>query len=170
MPSAAAMTRSSGEVMKPRTSAALAPTYAVVTVMAAFSLRGYWRTLSVRTACRPAITINRLTTMATTGRRMKRSVKLIGSPVGRLGVDLHVRSEIVFHEQIHAVAQLERAARDHGLAGLQAGLHGDEVAPSHAQPHEFLLRDELRLVAVFLLVHDEDRVAVGRVEHRRDRD
>ena len=44
--------------------------------MAAFSLRGYWRTLSVRIACTPAMMMIRLTTMAMTGRRMKRSVKL----------------------------------------------------------------------------------------------
>ena len=72
--SAAAMTRSSGVVMKPRTRFALAPTYTVVTVMVAFSLRGYWRTWSVRIACRPAMMMTRLTTAASTGRRMKRSV------------------------------------------------------------------------------------------------
>src|SRR6266545_1779361 len=77
MPSAAAITRSSGVVTKPRTSAAFAPTYVVVTVMAAFSLRGYWRTLIDRIAWRPAITITRFTTIASTGRRMKRSVNFI---------------------------------------------------------------------------------------------
>src|SRR6516225_5506514 len=75
MPSAAAMTRSSGVVMKPRTRSALAPTYTVVTVIAAFSLRGYWRTLTERMAWKPAIRITRFTTIASTGRRMKISVK-----------------------------------------------------------------------------------------------
>ena len=42
------MTRSSGVVMKPRTSSALAPTYTVATVTVALSLRGYWRILSER--------------------------------------------------------------------------------------------------------------------------
>ena len=46
MPSAAAIARSSGVVKKPRTSSGLAPMYVVVMVIAAFSLRGYWRTLS----------------------------------------------------------------------------------------------------------------------------
>src|SRR5215216_6722400 len=39
------------------------------------SLRGYWRTLIVRIACKPAIRITKLTTSASTGRLMKRSVK-----------------------------------------------------------------------------------------------
>ena len=72
------MARSSGEVMKPRTRFALAPMYAVVTVTVAFSLRGYCRTLRVRIAWRPAMTISRLTTRARTGRRMNRSVIFIG--------------------------------------------------------------------------------------------
>src|SRR4051812_57757 len=140
MPSAAAITRSSGEVMNPRTSEALAPTYAVVTVMAAFSLRGYWRTVSRLAACRPAMTIKTFTTMARTGRRMKRSVNLMRSPVGGLRVDLHVRSELVLHQHVHAVAQLEGAARDHRLAGGQAGIDRDEVAAARAEPDELLLR------------------------------
>src|SRR5438477_7827780 len=38
------------------------------------SLRGYWRTLMVFIACNPAMRITKLTTNASTGRRMKRSV------------------------------------------------------------------------------------------------
>ena len=41
MPSALAITRSSGVVMKPRTRLAFAPTYTVVTRTIAMSLRGY---------------------------------------------------------------------------------------------------------------------------------
>src|SRR5712692_2694672 len=91
------MDRSSGVVMKPRTRSALAPTYAVVTVMAAFSLRGYWRTLSERTACTPAITIRRLTTTARTGRRMNRSVNFIASSlvVGGVGCGFAVGCQYV---------------------------------------------------------------------------
>src|SRR6267142_2165456 len=105
MPSAEAITRSSGVVRKPRTRPALAPTYAVVTVMAAFSLRGYWRTLSDRTACRPAMTMRRLTTMARTGRLMKRSVNRMSLPIGGVRVDLYVGRHVVFDQQIHAIAQ-----------------------------------------------------------------
>src|SRR5436190_4236736 len=42
--------------------------------MDAFSLRGYCRTLSVLMACSPAMTMTKLTTMASTGRRTKMSV------------------------------------------------------------------------------------------------
>src|SRR6266404_2628529 len=77
MPSALAITRSRGVVMKPRTRSAFAPTYTVETVTTAMSLRGYWRTLSERIACRPAIRITRLTTIARTGRLMNRSVNFI---------------------------------------------------------------------------------------------
>src|SRR5437762_1642785 len=38
------------------------------------SLRGYWRTLIVFIACNPAMRITKLTTNASTGRFMKRSV------------------------------------------------------------------------------------------------
>ena len=74
------MARSSGVVMKPRTRSALAPMYAVRTVTVALSSFGYWRTLSVRTACSPAMMMTRLTTMASTGRRMKMSVSFTAAP------------------------------------------------------------------------------------------
>src|SRR5437870_12158769 len=74
MPSAAAIARSSGVVMNPLTSSASAPTYTVVTVIEAISLRGYCRTLIVFIACKPAMRITKLTTNASTGRFMKRSV------------------------------------------------------------------------------------------------
>ena len=81
MPSALAMTRSSGVVMNPRTRSALAPTYAVETRTTAMSLRGYCLTLSARIDCSPAIRITRLTTIARTGRLTKRSVNRISYPV-----------------------------------------------------------------------------------------
>src|SRR5207244_11412806 len=97
MPSEAAITRSSGVVMKPRTRSAVAPTYAVVTVMAAFSLRGYWRTFSERIACTPVMTISKLTTMARRGLRMKSSVKLMVGliVVGGIGGVLRRRRQAV---------------------------------------------------------------------------
>src|SRR5437868_13512427 len=120
--------------------------------MAAFSLRGYCRTLSERTACTPAITISRFTTIASTGRRMKRSVNFMVSipnagpgslVVRRLGGDFSDRRQVVAQGQRAAVVQLEGAARDDGLAGLEAGEDRDEVAAPLAEPHELLLRDEL---------------------------
>src|SRR5262245_46869255 len=109
MPSAAAMTRSIGVVRNPRTRLELAPTYAVVTTIAAFSLRGYWRTVSDRIAWRPAIRMIRLTTIATTGRRMKRSVNFI-SGIARVGAHLGVGRQGVVDHHCSAVPQLEGAA------------------------------------------------------------
>src|SRR5215831_3720334 len=108
MPSALAITRSSGVVMKPATRSALAPTYAVVTVTTAMSLRGYWRTLRERIDCSPAIRITRLTTMARTGRRMKRSVSFISAVLG-LGGGVVGGLDLVVDQHGGAVAELEDA-------------------------------------------------------------
>src|SRR5207248_7093577 len=163
MPSAEAMTRSSGVVTKPRTRSAFAPTYVVVTVMAAFSLRGYWRTLSDRIACTPAMTMIRLTTSARTGRRMNRSVSFMEGPFGGSLVDwfggqLGGRREVVPHHHGGSVAELERAARDHRFAGGQPGDHGDQVAAPLSQAHELLPRDERTIVRPLLLLQGEHRV------------
>src|SRR5512135_3655491 len=108
MPSAAAMARSNGVVMKPRTRSALAPTYTVVTVTAALSLRGYCRTTRVRIAWNPAIRITRFTTRASTGRRMNRSVKdFMGatrvSTVGWAGREVVLWRQAVVLDHRHAV-------------------------------------------------------------------
>src|ERR1035441_3588856 len=128
MPSAAAMARSSGVVIKPRTRSALAPTYTVVTDTAALSLRGYCRTTRVRIAWTPAIRITRFTTSASTGRRMNRSVKDFmgapgGSTVGRAGGHVVLRLQVVVFNHSHAVAELEDARTDNTIAGLEARLH-----------------------------------------------
>src|ERR1700731_2732100 len=111
MPSAAAIARSIGVVINPRTNSASAPTYTVLTVIAAMSLRGYWRTLSVFIACKPAIRITKLTTMASTGRLMKRSVNdfmsILWSRIDRFRIQLRLRREIVVDYHRHSIAQLE---------------------------------------------------------------
>src|ERR1700682_5306215 len=108
--------------------------------MDGFSLRGYWRTLSERTACKPAMTINRLTTMAMTGRRMNRSVKRMSEPlelsVRRVRIDLCVGREIVLHHHRPAVAQLEGTGAHHRLAGGQGRLHRDQVAAGGGEAGE----------------------------------
>src|SRR3954465_6802712 len=116
MPSAAAMARSRGVVTKPRTRSALAPTYTVVTVMDAFSLRGYWRTLTVRIACNPAIRITRFTTMASTGRLINRSVKdfmrnsvIPWLAIRRFRLLVRFRHDVVVLRDSRAVAQFEKA-------------------------------------------------------------
>jgi hypothetical protein len=62
----------------------------VVTVIVARSSRGYCRTLSELIACRPAMMMTRLTTMANTGRRMKMSVSFMaGARVLHVAVTAH---------------------------------------------------------------------------------
>ena len=78
MPFACAMAFSSGVVTKPATVAGSAPKYCVVTVTTAFCVRGYCRTGSAVRDLRPSTRISRLTTVASTGRRTKISVKRIG--------------------------------------------------------------------------------------------
>src|ERR1019366_1342222 len=114
MPSAAAMARSSGVVMNPRTRSALAPTYTVVTDTAALSLRGYCLTTRVRIAWDPAIKITRFTTSASTGRRMKRSVNDIvsyscGSTVRRVRGQVVLGRQVVVLGHGHAIPQLKDA-------------------------------------------------------------
>src|ERR1017187_5989768 len=143
MPSAAAMARSSGVVMNPGTRAALAPTYTVVTLTAALSLRGYCRTTRVRIAWTPAIRITRFTTSASTGRRMNRSVKdFMGAPggltVGRTGGQVVLRRQVVVLDHGHAVAELEDARADNVIPGLEARLHAHVVPARAARSDELL--------------------------------
>src|SRR5436190_3296967 len=169
MPSAAAIARSSGVVMKPRTRSALAPTYTVRTVTVALSSLGYWRTFRLRIACSPATMISTLTTIASTGRRRKRSVSFMASAVGRGRGELRLGLDGVVHDDGRVVAQLECARAHHLLAGRDALGDRDEVAPGRPRAHELLARD-LDGLAVGGLVHpgrarllvfdDEHRVAV----------
>src|SRR3954463_7194649 len=110
------MTRSSGVVTNPRTSSAFAPTYAVVTVIVAFSLFGYCRTLIVRSARNPTMRMTTLRTIAMTGRRMKTSVNLTtASLVLRLRCGTGVRRERVVDGDRHVAVELERARAHHLL-------------------------------------------------------
>src|ERR1700733_4885358 len=130
MPSAAAIARSSGVVMKPRTRSALAPTYTVRTGAEALSSFGYCRTLSDRIDCSPAMMMTRLTTIANTGRRMKMSVNFIAGPsaVDRMGSELGVRLHVVVHDDTGPVSQLERTGDDDVLTGVHTVDDGDEIA------------------------------------------
>src|SRR5689334_19095967 len=108
--------------MKPRTGAAIAPTSAVRTLTVAPPSVGFWRSLSERSACRPAMMMTKLTTIARTGRRMNRSVKRIGVPSAMFGVrrELRFGLDFVLDGDGHAVAQLERAGADHLLPRAHA--------------------------------------------------
>src|SRR3954469_20852316 len=132
MPSAAAIARSSGVVMKPRTRSALAPTYTVRTVTVALSSFGYWRTFRLRIACKPATMISTLTTIASTGRRRKRSVIFMASAVRRVRRQLRLRLHAVVHDHGCVVAQLERARAHDLLAGREALGDRHEVAARRA--------------------------------------
>src|SRR5882672_9948373 len=127
MPSAAAIDRSSGVVMKPRTRSALAPTYTVLTVTVELTSRGYWRTFKVRTACAPAMMMSRLTTTASTGRRRKTSVTLMSAVLG-VGLELGPLLDPIVDDDGRAVSQLEGAGGHDRLPGGDALRDGDEVA------------------------------------------
>src|SRR5215467_12902507 len=124
MPSALAMTRSSGVVMKPRTRSAFAPTYVVDTRTTAMSLRGYWRTVSARMDCSPAMRIIRLTTIARTGRLTNRSVSFILA-VLRFRSPLVIRLNLVVDENGSAVAKLKDAGSHDLFPQLDTGEHSD---------------------------------------------
>src|SRR5437764_474106 len=128
MPSAAAIARSSGVVMKPRTRLALAPTYTVRTVTVALSSFGYCRTFRVWIACRPATMISTLTTIASTGRRKNRSVSFTASPVLRVGRQLRLGLYAVVDDHGRVVPQLERARAHHLLSGRDTLADRHEVA------------------------------------------
>src|SRR5688572_30999996 len=72
------------------------------------SLRGYCRTLSDDIACKPAMTITKLTTSASTGRRMKRSVKPFMTAPGRKfeirNPKFETNSKLEIQNAKHAVA------------------------------------------------------------------
>src|SRR6478752_6982025 len=138
MPCACAIAPSSGWVMNPAMVWASAPKYAVEMVTTAFCVLGYWLIGSVNTDRRPSTTISRLTTMASTGRRMKMSVKFtLFFLRRRRGVvrGLH----LVVDRDGRVVLELELAAGDHLVALLQAGQDRHLVAARRSCGHEHLL-------------------------------
>src|SRR5205809_2327255 len=180
--------------------------------MTAMSLRGYWRTLRERIACKPAIRMTRLTTMARTGRLTKRSVNLTVDPLrtwttitgcersrihfgGASGVSKGCGAaplcsrklralvvlglgggivgglDLVVDADGGAVAELEGAGGHDFLTGLESRDHRDLVAPGAAQLDELLPHAAIALAVRSLdVLHDEDRIAVGRVADRGGRE
>src|SRR5262245_4554239 len=142
------------------------------------SLRGYCRTDSVRIDWIPAMRITRLTTIARTGRLMKRSVNFMGpgSPSAVHGVRRRVVAglRLVVDLDGRAVAQLEHPRGHDLLAGLEPREDRDLVAAAGPDLDELLAHALVGLAAVLVLQlrDDEDRVAVGSVidRGRRDRD
>src|SRR5437762_5107774 len=97
------------------------------------SLRGYWRTLIVRIACKPAMRTTKLTTSASTGRLMKRSVKdfmLLRRflRIHRIRIYLRFRRKIVVDRHRHSVSQFENSCAHNCVASLQPLGDRDEIA------------------------------------------
>src|SRR6185369_1222758 len=100
----------------------------VVTVTIAFSVRGYCSTGSDSTARTPSTRIIRLITVASTGRRMKMSVKFIGLLLARRRVGVVARLDGVVDHHRRAVTQLDLSGGHHRRAWLDAAQHRDLVA------------------------------------------
>src|SRR5262245_24664363 len=89
----------------------------------------------------PAMMITRLTTMARTGRRRKRSVILMTLAVGRSRLELWLHLRLLLHDHRGRVFQFEGALADHFFSGTHAFGHRHEVAPGPAEAHEALMGD-----------------------------
>src|SRR4029079_4303420 len=100
-------------------------------------MRGYWRTLRVRTACRPAMMMSRLTTIASTGRRRKTSVSFMSAVLG-VRFQARVRPDGVVDDDRGVVAQLEGARRHDLLPGRDPLGHRHEVTAHLTEAHELL--------------------------------
>ena len=119
-----------------------------------------------------SIKITKLTTNASTGRLMKRSVNdfisilaILGlaSRVHWRGVHLRLWREIVVDCHGHAVAQFENARAHHRFARFQSVVVRNKIAPRFAHAHK-LLPDRLRFFAalrILFLFDHENRIAVG---------
>src|SRR6516165_10116736 len=116
-------------------------------VTTAFWVSGYWRTESPTMERKPSTSTTRLTTMDSTGRRMKISVKFMAGPLlllrMRVGVVGRLHGVVDHHRRV--VLQLALAAGDHFVALLQALDDGHLVAARRPGGDEGLLRVAGRL-------------------------
>src|SRR6185312_11046089 len=139
-------------------------------VTTAFSVCGYWLTGRLPTDRNPSTRINRLMTIARTGRRMNRSVNFTNRPslFLRRGVRVVQRLNAVVDAQRRAVLQFELSAGDYGVALGHALENGDLISPGRPRRDEHLLRLELCMAfRILLLDRDEYGGAVGVVRDRR---
>src|SRR5258706_2161718 len=138
------------------------------------SLRGYWRTLSERMDCRPAITMTKLTTIERTGRFMKRSVNFISScprlAIFGLGSGTISRLDFVIDLDGGSVAQLEHARCHHFIAGIQPGNDRNLISARSLDLDELLLDAAVSLALGILNIgDDEDRVTIRGIVDGRGR-
>src|SRR5438876_3980457 len=141
--------------------------------MAAMSLRGYWRTLIVFIACKPAMRMTKLTTIASTGRLMKRSVKdfmsILGSRIYRRRIHLRFRREIIVDRYRHSIAQFENSRAHDGFIRFQPVDNRNEIAACFAHPNK-LLTNRLRFLAalrVLLFLDHKNLISKRRVSNPR---
>src|SRR6202167_5116973 len=144
-------------------------------VTTAFWVRGYCRIGSVPTERNPSTRMNRLMTIASTGSLMKISVNFIVVRllIRRRGIGIVRRLYRIVDDEARAVAQLELAGADHGVAGIYTFGHPNLIAARLAGGDEGLVSDELVLAVLGLgLLDQEHRAAIGIVGDRglRQRD
>src|SRR5438132_2891569 len=122
------------------------------------SLRGNCRTLSERIDCNPAMRITRLTTIASTGRFMKRSVSFICHPEPRRRRGIPYLLAVLWFggrvvPRLNRVVDRHRGARtefedarSHDLfPRLDAADHSDLIATRAAEFHELLANTSIAL-------------------------
>src|SRR3979490_2871371 len=111
-------------------------------VTTAFSVWGYWLTGNVPTEGKPSTRISRLTTIASTGRRMKRSVKFM------VRTSMFLRRWLLLLDRLpgcvdaprRAVLQFELATGDHDRPLRDALQDCDLISSRRPRGDEYLLR------------------------------
>ena len=114
----------------------------MVTVTVAFSLRGYWRTLSERMACKPAIKDDQADDHRQNGTTYEEIGNLHRLIILRPGRLLEIRSKVVVDHRPLAVAELEDPCADNHFPFLETAGNGDEIAAVFAEAHELLAKLE----------------------------
>src|SRR5271163_92574 len=146
-------------------------------VIVVFDVSGNCRTCSRRAAMPPIKRMSRLTTLASTGRRMKRSVKAFIGFSSRPGRFRRTWKRGRFVESDRRIGlELDLAGGHYALARPQAFLDRNPLAARRADPNEAPLDDEAAHAAIVadaaLLARmgrrgdDEDIVAVETVDDR----
>src|SRR5487761_935048 len=128
------------------------------------SILGYWRSSILLMELSPSSRMMRLTTVASTGRRMNRSVNFMCG-----GSRSSVRFHAVVDFHLHAILQFLLAGGDHHVARLKSLVDGHAAIAYLAGGDEYLADLEHRLaVSVFaVLFYDEYRTAVQGIIHGR---
>src|SRR5262249_13779017 len=109
----------------------------------------------------PAIKMTRLTTTASTGRRMNRSVNFILA-ILRLGSRVVAGLRLVVDLDGRPVSQLEDSRRHDFLPGLHTRHHRDLVAARGSDTDELLFHATVALAVGSLhVLHDEDGISIG---------